>query len=127
MEKQILNFKILSDTEIGWICDNKEVNLSFTHPVRCYHIQHRDEVVVVGDTNEFGPKNLIVYSADGTVRARPKMPVLDKPVEGVYSVWFVEGKDKQNTILLSDNYAPYDTGCIVDFSTCEFSDFHPAK
>lgn len=127
MPDKITEFEIESDRKVSWLFGDCRFQLIFESPVMAYLVEHRSEVIVVGDAEEFGDENLLVYTANGELRLRPKMPVLEKPVEGVYSIWYRSNSDKQELILNTEMYNPYDTGCTFDINNGTFSDFHPSK
>ncbi len=123
----INNFEILGKKKIRWECCGKKIILKFEFPVEAYLVKHRDEVIVIADPREVGINNIFVYSEDGSVRLRPKMPELGKPASGVYSLIFQPNKDSFEVILDSDEYEPYDTGCMFDLDSGLFYDCHPSK
>lgn len=124
----ITNFKLSEDYKtVFWQNDGQEITLSFQRDVTAYHIEYLNEVIVQSAPQESGRNNLIIYNADGSVKARPDMPKLKHGVGGVYSIWFAQGKRQQTVVLMSDEFSPYDTACTFDLETYEFSNFHPTK
>ena len=105
----------------------KKIILKFEFSIEAYLVKHRDEVIVIADPREVSSNNIFVYSGDGAVRLRPDMPELSKPANGVYSLIFQPNKDSFAVILDSDEYEPYDTGCMFDIDSGSFYDFHPSK
>jgi hypothetical protein len=124
----INKFRISKDEKtVSWKNDDQEVKILFQYKIIANHIKYLDQVIVESDVRESGSNNLIIYNADGSVRARPDMPVLKHGVGGVYSVWFDQGKRLQTLVLMTDEFSPYDTACTFDLETYEFSKFHPTK
>jgi len=127
MNKFIKNFTLVNEKKVSWTFHNEKMEMEFKLPVEAYYVSHRDEILVLTDVDEFGSENLLILSGDGGIRLKSKMPDLEKPAFGVYSIWFVDGSDTQEVILNSEMFSPYDTGCLMDLETGVFSDFHPSK
>lgn len=124
----ITNFKVSEDSKIvSWKNEEQLKKIVFECRVEAYYIEYLDEVIVQSDARESGSSNLIIYNADGSVKARPQMPQLKHEVGGVYAIWFAQGKRAQTLVLMTDEYKPYDTACTFDLETHEFSKFHPTK
>lgn len=122
----ITEFKVSKDEKtVTWQHDGQAKKLAFKYPVAAHHILYLDEVIVQSDTRESGEKNLAIYKADGSLKSRPDMPKIKHKVEGVYAVYFGQGKKQVPVVLLSDEYKPYDTGCTFDLETHKFFKFHP--
>jgi hypothetical protein len=113
--------------QVTWQHAGQLIRLRFQYPVAAHHIQYLDEVLIQSDAREWGSQNLTIYSADGSVRARPAMPTLRQPVHGVYAVWFEQGQRQQTVVLLTDECHPYDAACTFDLETHGFSNIHPTK
>lgn len=112
---------------VSWQHDGKQVRFEFQHEVSAYHIEYLNEVLIQAWVNDFPQENLFIYHADGTLKAQPAMPKLKHEVDGVYAVWFEQGKKQVTVVLHSEEYSPYDTACTFDLETHEFSKFHPTK
>ena len=124
----ITDFKVSSDEKlISWTSNGQLQELDFKYPVAANHIEYLDKVLVQSDTLESGEKNLTIYNPDGSIAARPEMPKLKHRVDGVYAVWFGQGKRDVTVVLLTDEYAPYDTACTFNLEKYTFSKFHPTK
>jgi len=116
-----------SNKQISWVSNGTIVIKAFGGEIFAYLIDELDEVLVLADSTFDGPNNLFIYNGDGSERLNPVMPALKKPVDGVYAIWFVKGLMKQEVILLSEEYSPYNTGCTFDLKAGVFSNFHPSK
>ena len=124
----ITNFKVSDNRKkVTWKNEGKPVVFEFKHPVSAHQIVYLDEILIHSSTKEDGEKNLAIYHSDGTIKARPTMPKLKEEVSGIYSVWFDPGQKQITVVLLSDEYAPYDTACTFNLETHKFSKFHPTK
>lgn len=124
----ITNFNVSEDKKIvSWEHKGQTKELRFQYEVFANHIEYLDKIIVQSNARESGSKNLAIYNADGSVKARPEMPNLKCEVGGVYSVWFDRGNRKQTVVLMTDEFSPYDTACTFDLETYEFCDFHPTK
>ena len=66
-----MNMKILelytcaSNKKVGWEYEGKNIQLSFERSIKSYLVAHRNEIVVLGNTDEFGPQNLRVITESG--------------------------------------------------------------
>ena len=116
-----------SNKQVPWVSNGSIVIKTFSGEVFAYLIDELDEVLILADSMFDGPENLFIYNGDGGERLNPAMPTINNPVDGIYSIWFVKGLMKQEVILLSEEYSPYDTGCTFDLETGDFSNFHPSK
>ena len=124
----ITNFKVCKDEKrISWKSNGQLLEFNFKYPVAANHNEYLDQVLVQSDALESGEKNLTIYNPDGSIAARPEMPKLKHRVDGVYAVWFGQGKKEVTVILLTDEYAPYDTACTFNLEKYTFSKFHPTK
>lgn len=128
MTKKITNlFVDENKNTITWLYDGNVISKKFKGELFAYSIDELDEVLILADSDFDGPNNLFIYKCDGTLRLNPNMPKLSKPVNGIYSIWFIKGVLKQEVILLSDKYSPYDTSCTFNLIDGLFSNFHPSK
>ena len=129
MNKRIEGYLCPNECEVQWCWGNNKYQLVFERPVTAYLAHHRNEVVVLGDTEEFGSRNIVIYMANAKIRARPDMPSVElgREVQGAYAMWFRDNMDLQEVILLCDRYDPYDTGCTFNLETATFTNFHPAR
>lgn len=127
MIHNVYNFKFDNEKKISWLYEGEEKKLLFKYPVEVFLIKERNEILVIADIKETGNNNLTIYKADSSVRIKPKMPSLSKPVLGVYSIFYIKGSENLDTILDSKEFFPYDTGCTFNINTGEFTDFHPSK
>ncbi|UOG74195.1 hypothetical protein MTX78_18990 [Hymenobacter tibetensis] len=124
----ITKFKVSKDHQtVSWQAAGQPVELHFQYPVEANYVKHLNQVIVQSDIRESGQQNLALYVEDGSVKVRPPMPKLEHEVTGVYAVWFVPGEDNVTTILLTDEYKPYDTACTFDLRTGTLSDLHATK
>ena len=124
----ITHFKVSEDAKsVTWQQDGQLKAVSFEYKVEAYHIEYLNEVIVQSDARESGSRNLIIYNADGSVKARPEMPKLKHEVGGAYAIWFAQGKREQTVVLMTDEYKPYDTACTFDLETYQFFKFHPTQ
>jgi hypothetical protein len=124
----ITKFKVSKDGRtVSWQHDGKKVKFEFQHHATAYHIEYLDEVLIQAWVNDYWRANLFIYHADGTLKATPAMPKLKHEVDGVYSVWFEQGKRQVTVVLHSEEFSPYDTACTFDLETHLFSRFHPTK
>ena len=112
---------------VTWSYNSAEITKTFKGDIFAYLIDFRNEILILADSSFDGPKNLFIYNADGTIRLNPTMPTLKKLVQGVYAVWFVEGETQLEVVLITEEYAPYDTGCTFNLCDGSFSNFHPTK
>lgn len=55
------------------------------------------------------------------------MPALATKVDGVYSMWYVEGSDEQTLILLTPERTQYESKCTFSLSSHSFSDFSATR
>lgn len=91
------------------------------------YISGKQEFVVIADNRETGPNNLFIYDSFGKVIANPEMPEMDTKVDGVYSMWYVEGSNEQTLILLTPERTHYETKCTFSLSGHSFSDFSATR
>lgn len=121
----ITNFKVSEDRKVvSWHHNAREMKFKFHFPVYANHIEYLNEVIIHSDVRESDETNLALYREDGSLKARPQMPKLKHKVDGIYSVWFVQGERQQTVVLLTDESKPYDTACTFDLETHRFSKFH---
>lgn len=124
----ISQFTLSNDEKrVSWTNNGLPITLAYERPVAANHIAYLDQVIVQADAREHGPNNLFIYNADGSLNARPDMPTLKRPVQGVYAVWFVPNQRYVTVILLTDEYSPYDTACTFDLEKHTFTKFHPSR
>ena len=124
----ITNFKVSEDRKtVSWKNEEQAINFVFQYKAFANHIEYLNEVIIQSDVRESGEQNLAIYNANGSIKARPAMPILKHGVGGVYSVWFDQGNRKQTVVLMTDEFSPYETACTFDLETYEFSNFHPTK
>jgi hypothetical protein len=124
----ITKFNVSEDQKtVFWKNEGNVITLTFQYGTFANHIEYLDEVIIQSDVRESGEQNLAIYNADGSLKARPEMPVLKHSVGGVYSVWFDQGKRQQTVVLMTDEFSPYDTACTFDLETHAFFNFHPTK
>lgn len=122
----ITKFKVNEERRlVTWEHDGGEIEFVFQYPVYANHIEQLDEVIIHSSVQESGERNLALYRANGSLKARPDMPKLANKVEGVYAVYFGQGKKQVPVVLLCEEYKPYDTGCTFDLETHKFLKFHP--
>lgn len=127
MKNKISNFEIYDEKNVSWKYSGNKVELIFNNSIEAFFIEHLNEVIVIADINEVGANNLFVYDLTGEIKINPEMPKLNSPVEGVYTMCFAPGSDKQEVVLISEANSPYDTACTFDVTKGEFSSFHPTK
>jgi hypothetical protein len=64
---------------VSWICDGILASVTMKlPPVAVSHLQSRELIAVVGDFDEFGSANLLLYSYDGTHQQTIAAPTLGK-------------------------------------------------
>ncbi len=128
MTQKVQKFSFDKNTGIAeWEYNGQRVSKTFSGETLAYYASNLDQVLVVADPQINGPNNIFIYNPGGTLNMRPNMPTLSKPVNGVYAVWFIDNNIEQETILLSGEYNPYDTGCTFNLKTGQFYNFHPSK
>lgn len=127
MKNKILNFKINEKKNVSWEYLNNKIELSFNYPIEAHLFDERNVVVVIADIKDAGSNNLFVYNANGEIKINPEMPELNSQVEGVYTMFYKPNSIKQEVVLISEAYSPYDTACTFDIASGNFSNFHPTK
>jgi hypothetical protein len=79
----ISHFEVSEDRKkVSWKHDGKPITFEFDYPVSAHHIEHLDEALAHFSTKEDGATNLAIYNADGTLKARPPMPMSKHEVRG---------------------------------------------
>ncbi|WDE03670.1 hypothetical protein SG34_020120 [Thalassomonas viridans] len=110
--------------EVLWDFNGKKIEKKFRKRIQAELIADKNFVVVIANHKEVGNRNLFIYDEAGNIKSNPEMPKLTLPVEGVYSIWFVPGKEEQKVVLLTDENSPFDTACTFNLNTGVFSKFH---
>jgi hypothetical protein len=65
------------NSTVSWTCDGILVSVKMKlPPVAVSHLQSRELIAIVGNFDEFGSENLLLYSYDGTLRQTVKAPAL---------------------------------------------------
>jgi len=127
MSDKIANLKVEPNDAVKWDFNGTQISKPFKGDVFAYYVEPLNEVLVLADPDLVGPNNIYIYSSDGSLRLNPPMPKLNSGVNGVYAIWYIPGDLKQETILLTDEFLPYDAGCTFNIRDGLFSDFHPSK
>ncbi len=127
--KKINNISFdIESNQIGWQYKKESISIKLSGKIEfVYFLDHRNKIMILTNYSESDGKNLFVYCFDGQLHLHPEMPVLSKPVNGVYDVWFKPNSDIQTTVLLTDHFNPYDTKCNFNINTGEFSEFTRTK
>lgn len=112
---------------VTWENESGNVSLSFPNAFQVKLLKEKSEVLIVADPEQVGNRNLLIFDETGNERLRPYMPSLSESVDGVYSLWHVDGNDNHTAILLCNEYSPYETACTFNEKTGEFTNFHPTK
>lgn len=120
----ITNIEI-KDRHISWMNQGDGFDLNFQYKIfQAAYISNRQQFLVIADPRECGPNNLFIYDACGKLIANPPMPILNTKVEGVYSMWYVEGNDQQIVVFLTPHITSYETKCkfsLIDYTFTEVS------
>lgn len=113
---------------IRWIYDNNPVELKFSNKIfQIEFMESLQQILVIGDYREVGERNLFIYDMNGKIIANPAMPNIGTTVEGVYSIWYIEGKTDQTMVLLTPKNKNYEIKCNFNLTDFSFSDFSLTK
>lgn len=123
--KNLESLEITDDKIIQWVYNGSEVNLSFSRKIfQIEFMESLQQFLIIADYREVGERNLFIYDTAGKIIANPAMPNIGTTVEGVYSIWYIEGKTDQTVVLLTPQNQNYETKCnfsLVDFTFSDFS------
>lgn len=126
--KKLESLDIIDDKTVKWVYNGSEVNLSFLRKIfQIEFMESLQQILVIADYREVGERNLFIYDINGKIIANPAMPDIGTTVDGVYAIWYIEGKKDQTVVLLTPQNKNYETKCnfsLIDFT---FSDFMLTK
>jgi hypothetical protein len=123
--KNLESLDIIDDKTVKWVYNGSEVNLSFSRKIfQVEFMEAAQQFLIIADYREVGERNLFIYDTSGKIVANPAMPDIGTTVEGVYSIWYIEGKTDQTVVLLTPQNQNYETKCkfsLIDFTFSHFS------
>lgn len=117
--------KVSNSRIVTWNFQGKEYAISFKNNLfQVEYLKARNQLLILADYEETGNRNLFVYDAKGTVLSNPKIPDSHSSIIGIYSIWFVDGNEKQTVVFATAKNENYDLKCdfnLTDFTFSEFS------
>ena len=124
-----MNISVSEDQKIiSWKQDDLEVKIEFNKPIfQAVFSEIINSIIIIPDYREVGVNNFIIYSKEGFVVARPRLPKLQSKVRGVYCIWYVEGQENQTIVLSTEDKNDYDTKCTVNLLDFSFSNISLTK
>ncbi len=122
------NVKITNEKSITWEHSDILVVKEFNLPIfQIIFSKLINSVIIIADYREVGSNNMYLYNLDGTLKVNPCVPALTKSIQGIYSMWYVEGHEEQTVVLITGENTPYETKCIFNLKDYSFSKFSPTK
>ena len=126
--KNLAGLDIIDDKTVKLVYNGIEVNLSFLRKIfQVEFIEAARQLLIIADYREVGERNLFIYDTSGKIIANPAMPDIGTTVEGVYSIWYIEGKTDQTVVLLTPQNQNYETKWKFSLIDLTFSHFSLTK